>query len=65
MEENRITRTTCITIRLRTELREKIEHYGELLRLRPSSLCTMVLEDSLEDWVKEYAKRIYEDVGIK
>jgi len=25
----------------------------------------MVLEDSLEEWVKKYAKRIYEDVGIE
>lgn len=41
---------------------KEIEKYSNILKLRPSSLCAMVLEDKLEFWVKEYAERVYKDV---
>ncbi|MFX1511419.1 MAG: hypothetical protein ACFFCQ_02425 [Promethearchaeota archaeon] len=63
LEENRIPKTITLTIRLKTELREKVEHYSRLLRLPPSSLCALVLEEKLEEWVKEYATRVYDDVS--
>ncbi len=63
LEESRIPRTTALTIRLKTEIRKKVEHYSDVLRLPPSTLCALVLEEKLEEWVKEYAKRVYEDVS--
>lgn len=59
---NLITRTQSLTIRLPYETVEEIKKYSEFLRLKPTRLCSMVLQDSLKDWVKNYAKEIYEGV---
>ena len=57
-----IPKTTTLTIRLKSEMMKDIEKYSKILRLRPSSLCALVLEDKLESWVKEYAERVFKDV---
>jgi hypothetical protein len=57
-----IPRTSALTIRLPIETIEEIHHYAEILRLKPSTLCAMVINDKLSGWVKEYATKIYEDV---
>ena len=41
------------------ETLEKIEHYSDVLRLKQSTLCSMILQDKLEEWVKEYAEKIF------
>jgi hypothetical protein len=65
LEVTRISRTSAFSIRLKNDLRHKIEEYAELLHLRPSSLCALVLEDKIDEWVKEYANRIYKEVKEK
>ncbi|MHA1168004.1 MAG: hypothetical protein ACTSRU_09295 [Candidatus Hodarchaeales archaeon] len=57
-----IPRTSTITIRLPLEIIHDIEHYAELLRLKPSSFCAMIIKDSMKDWIKDYAEKIYADV---
>ena len=51
-------RTSTITIRLPLEVIHKLEEYAEFLCLKPSSLGALVLEEKLDEWVKEYAKRV-------
>ena len=57
-----IPKTSTITIRLPMELIHQIEHFSEVLRIRPSSLCAMILEDKLKEWVKEYASKLDKEV---
>lgn len=47
---------------MKLELIDKINNFSETLRVKPSTLCAMVLEDKLEEWVHEYAERVYKDV---
>lgn len=51
-------KTSTITIRLPFKVIHKLEEYAETLRLKPSSLGAMVLEEKLEEWVKEYVESV-------
>ena len=51
-------KTSTITIRLPLEVIHKLEEYAEFLCLKPSSLGALILQDKLEEWVKEYAQRV-------
>ena len=51
-------KTSTITIRLPLEVIHQLEEYAEFLCLKPSSLGALVLQDKLEEWVKEYAQRV-------
>lgn len=44
------------------ETLEEIEHFAEILRLKPSTLCSMIIQDKLKEWVKSYAEQVYKDV---
>ena len=57
-----IPRTSTLTLRLPLDLIDEINRYSEIIRLKPSTLAAMILEDKLDEWVKEYAKKVYKDV---
>jgi hypothetical protein len=57
-----IPRTSTLTLRLPLELIDQVNHYSEILRLKPSTLASMILQDKLEEWVTQYAKKVYKDV---
>lgn len=57
-----IPRTSTLTIRLPLDFLDELHKYAETLRLKPSVLASMILKDELEPWVKEYAKRVYDEV---
>ena len=57
-----IPRTSTLTLRLPLEFIDKVHHYSEVLRLKPSVLASMILQDNLEDWVQNYAKKVYKEV---
>ena len=57
-----IPRSSTLTIRLPIEFIDQIHHYAEILRLKPSVLASMILQDDLESWVKAYAKKVYDEV---
>ena len=44
------------------ELIDNINRYAKILRLKPSTMVSMMLEDKLDEWVKNYAEQIYRDV---
>ena len=58
----KIPRTSTLTLRLPLDLIDEINRYSEILRLKPSTLASMILQDKLDEWVKEYAKKVYKDV---
>ena len=55
-------RSSTLTLRLPLEFIDEIHKYAEILRLKPSVLASMILQDNLETWVKEYAKKVYKEV---
>lgn len=61
-----MTKTAVISVRVPNEVREKLEEYAEILRIRPSAIAALVLEDCIEYWVKQYSenalKRIWENL---
>ena len=57
-----IPKSSTITLRLPLEFIKAIHHYSEVLRLKPSVLASMILQDDLETWVKNYAKTVYKEV---
>ncbi|MFX0170552.1 MAG: hypothetical protein ACFE9L_01400 [Candidatus Hodarchaeota archaeon] len=56
-------RTTTITIRLPLEVIHEIERLSEVTKLRPSVLCSQVLQDKLHEWVREYVENITKELG--
>ena len=60
-----MTKTAVISVRIPNEVREKLDQYAEILRIRPSAIAALVLEDCIEYWVKKYSenalKKIWEN----
>ncbi|MFX1518021.1 MAG: hypothetical protein ACFFC6_17100 [Promethearchaeota archaeon] len=61
-----MTKTAVLSVRIPSEVREKLDHYAEILRIRPSAIAALVLEDCIEYWVKQYSenalKKIWENL---
>ncbi|MFQ5979509.1 MAG: hypothetical protein ACE5OZ_15385 [Candidatus Heimdallarchaeota archaeon] len=55
-------KTSVLSIRIDRETRNLLETHSRTLRIRPSVLATMILRDSIEDWVRDYAKKIYHEL---
>ena len=55
-------KTSTITVRLPLETLHEIEKLSEVTKLRPSVLCSYVLQDKLNEWVREYAQKISKEV---
>jgi hypothetical protein len=54
-----MTKSSVISVRLKLELLDKIQEYSDLLNIRPSTLIALIIEDSLEDWVKDQSEKVY------
>jgi hypothetical protein len=61
-----MVKTSVVSVRIPGEVREKLDNYGEILRIRPSAIAALVLEDCIDYWVKQYSekalKRIWEQI---
>lgn len=59
-----MSKTSVISVRIPHNTRKMLDKYSEILRIRPSALCALVLEDCLEYWIKKYSeealKKIWE-----
>ena len=53
---------SAITIRLELKTIHEVEKWAEILRLRPSTLLSMVINDKLQEWIREYAESINKEV---
>ncbi len=52
-------KSSVISVRLKSELLEKIQEYSEILNIRPSTLISLIVEDKLEEWVRESSESAY------
>ena len=61
-----MVKTSVVSVRIPNEVREKLDNFGEILRIRPSAIAALVLEDCIDYWVKQYSeqalKRIWEQI---
>lgn len=57
-------RTTVLSIRINKKTREILEKNGKILNLKVSVLAARVLEERTESWAKEYAARIFHELGL-
>ncbi len=57
-------RTTVLSIRINHKTREILEKNAKILNLKVSVLAAKVLEERTELWAKEYASRIYHELGL-
>ncbi|MHA2246085.1 MAG: hypothetical protein ACXADY_14065 [Candidatus Hodarchaeales archaeon] len=57
-------RTTVLSIRINSKTREILEKNARILNLKVSVLAAKVLEERTELWAKEYAARIYQELGL-
>ncbi|MFX0013063.1 MAG: hypothetical protein ACFFB2_04480 [Promethearchaeota archaeon] len=57
-------RTTVLSIRINRKTREILENNARILNLKVSVLAARVLEERTEAWAKEYAARIYHQLGL-
>ena len=56
--------TTVLSIRINKQTREILEKNAKILNLKISVLAAKVLEEKTEQWSKEYASRIYYELGL-
>lgn len=59
-----MSRTTVLSIRINNKTREILEKNARILNLKVSVLAAKVLEERTELWAKEYAARIYHELGL-
>ena len=55
-------KTNVISIRIPSNVRKRLDYYSEILRLKPSALSALILEDSIEYWVKKYSEETFNKI---
>ena len=56
--------TRVLSIRINKKTLEHLEKNAKILNLKISVLAAKVLEEKTEEWSKEYATRIYHELGL-
>ena len=56
--------TRVLSIRINKKTLEQLEKNAKILNLKISVLAAKVLEEKTEEWSKEYATRIYHELGL-
>ena len=57
-----MARTSPFSIRLTKDVRDMIEKKAQILRIKPSVLAAMVLEECTEDWVRDYTEEVFKRI---
>ena len=55
-------RTSTITVRLPLETLHEIDRLSKLTKLRPSVLCSYILQEKMHEWVREYAEKLNKEI---
>lgn len=64
LEDIQMPRTTVLSIRINKKTREILEKNAKILNLKISVLAARVLEERTDSWAKEYAARIFHELGL-
>lgn len=57
-------KTTVLSIRLDQKTRETLEKHAKELEMKVSLLAALILKDTTDDWVQNYARKIAERYGV-
>ena len=60
-----MSRTRVLSIRINKKTQEVLERNARILNLKLSVLAAKVLEEKTEAWSREYARRIYHELGLE
>lgn len=60
-----MAKSSVISVRLKEELHETIQEYSKILNIKPSTLLALIVEDSIEDWVKQSSEDAYKRIWKK
>lgn len=55
-------KSSVLSVRLKSEIIEKVYEYSEILNIRPSTIISLIVEEKLEDWVKESSENAYKRI---
>jgi antitoxin component of RelBE/YafQ-DinJ toxin-antitoxin module len=56
--------TRVLSIRINKKTQECLERNAKILNLKISVLAAKVLEEKTDEWSKEYATRIFHELGL-
>ena len=59
-----LPKTRVLSIRIDKKTQECLEKNARILNLKMSVLAAKVLEEKTDEWSKEYATRIYHELGL-
>ena len=57
-----LTRTSVLSIRIDANVRDLLEKNAQILGMKVSVFAAKVLEECAENWAKEYATRVYNEL---
>ena len=60
-----MAKSSVISVRLKEELHETIQEYSKILNIKPSTLLALIVEDSIEDWVKQSSEDAFKRIWKK
>ena len=60
-----MTRSSVISVRFKDDQHDTIQEYSKILNIKPSTLVALIVEDSIEEWVKTYSESAYKRIWKK
>ncbi len=57
-------KSRVLSIRINKKTQEILEKNARILNLKISVLAAKILEEKTDEWSKEYASRIYQELGL-
>jgi hypothetical protein len=63
-EVTNVHKSRVLSIRINKKTQEILEKNARILNLKISVLAAKILEEKTEEWSKEYASRIYHELGL-
>ena len=57
-------KTGVLSVRMKNELLEELQRYSDILRIRPSTIIALIIENCLEEWVKEHSQEAFKKIWM-
>ena len=57
-----MAKSSVISVRMKNNTLALLQEYSEILNIRPSTLIALVVEDSLEEWVKKSSEKAFKEI---
>ena len=60
-----MTKTGVITVRIKNEVLTELHQYSEILKIKPSTIIALLVEEYLEKWVKDQSEKAFKKIWMK